>query len=475
MPAGNLRDPTWQTLVTNASVSGNASVVPVSSISGYTVELAPNEVIGMWFYFADGTRWQRVTDNVLPVMGTNATNNTLSDPTFSYKSDSYLRMSAAMQATNVSRVNWGNMRPFTATFSYGVANASCPPPSPPLPPPLSPPPPIMSPPPSPSPPPPMPPAPPASDPPQCTSFTVPTVDNQPLVATADTIFVYVNGSDCPADCPSNYCTYGCLFCTNAGVYPGPSAANQSRAVVTPRVYGNSSLANMYIAVRSTNCPGLVGGFTTGDLVRISNAPNNSVGIHTGSGGADLTVIRFTSGNTSCGIWSNAVSLSPPPAPPPPTLPPAPPASNPPQCTSFDVPTADYQPLVATADTIFVYVNGSDCPADCTPGYCMFGCLFCTNGGVYPGPAAASQAHAVVTPRVYGITPLANMYIALKYTNCPAQFGGFATGDLVRISNAPGIAVGIHTGTSGTDLTVIRFSSSVPCGTWSNAVTPSPPP
>jgi hypothetical protein len=142
---------------------------------------------------------------------------------------------------------------------------------------------------------------------------VPTIDNQPLQAAADTIFVFVKSSSCPVGCPPTYCKYGCLFCTNAGVFPGANAAAQAAAVVTPIVYGNTSCAagpcaDKYIGIRSTNCN--TGNFSSGTLVRITNTPSNSVGIHTGNGGKDISIVRFTQGLPACGNWSDATIVLP---------------------------------------------------------------------------------------------------------------------------------------------------------------------
>ena len=512
----NLAGPTWVNaypVVTTVNVTGNGTMTTVPGTPGVAgaggIPVAVGETLGFWFYFTDGTHWLRSTDlgPIAAGMGTAAFNNAPGDPSFAYLSDSSLRISAAMQATAVNKTNWGNLRPPPMTFAYELTNAPCPPPPFPSPPPA--PPPVPTPP----PPPPFPfppPAPPATAPPQCTSFTVPTLDNQPLQAQADTIFVYVNGSSCPAACPPTYCTYGCLFCTNSGVYPGPGAAAQAAAAATPVVYGNATClpgapcANMYIGIRSTNCN--VGNFSSGTLVHITSSPNNSVGIHTGNGGPDVSIVRFTQGTAACGLWADATLKSPPPAPPPapapppsPTPPPQPPSSQPPQCGSFQIPTTANQNLVtdqttsatfADLSSVFVYANASDCPASCPTSYCTFGCIFCANSGVFPpspftatgpGSTTANQSRALPTPIVYGNAttcapgaPCANAYIGVRSTNCNAA--AFPTGTLVRITNAPSNSVGLHSGTSGPDVSLVRFNSGfVQCGVWTNAITPSPPP
>ena len=130
------------------------------AVSCWRSRARPANLLAPLRYFADLTKWQRVLDYSLPwnsltsgsaiLMGTSVTNNTLGDPTFSYSSDAYLRVSAAMQPTSLSKPNWQSMRPLTATFKYNVT-PPCPPPGssfpPPRPRPLPPPPPARPPPP----------------------------------------------------------------------------------------------------------------------------------------------------------------------------------------------------------------------------------------------------------------------------------------------------------------------------------------
>ena len=134
--ACNQNDLSWLTslLPANYTVTGNGNFAPVPFTTGLVLQ--PGEVVGLWFFFGDGAKWNRVVDTNLPGLGTTGTNNAFGDPTFSYVQQGYLRISAAMQATHVATPNWGNMRPFVATWSYSIhcPPPALPPPHPPLPP-----------------------------------------------------------------------------------------------------------------------------------------------------------------------------------------------------------------------------------------------------------------------------------------------------------------------------------------------------
>ena len=105
-PAGNLSDPSWTTAVASGTVTGNGTVVDVPG--SVSISLGPGAVMGFWFYFLDGQSMSRPTDSTLIALGQAGTiaNNQPGDPTFSYVEQGYLRMSAAMQATNTSVPNW---------------------------------------------------------------------------------------------------------------------------------------------------------------------------------------------------------------------------------------------------------------------------------------------------------------------------------------------------------------------------------
>jgi hypothetical protein len=151
-PLGNLADPSWLTLLTSNVVGLN---VMANVSTSFTLTLAPGEVIGVWMYMTDGTKWNRATDSAMPgSMGSyTPTFNMPGDTSFDIVHDNNLRMSAANQLTGLSTPNWGNIRPISTSFTYSLTTAACnPPPRPP-------------PPPSPSPPPPEPPHPPPPHPP----------------------------------------------------------------------------------------------------------------------------------------------------------------------------------------------------------------------------------------------------------------------------------------------------------------------
>jgi hypothetical protein len=103
----------------NFLVSGNGNLVHNIPLQT-SVVLLSNETVGLWFYFTDLTRWERTVDSTLPSLGTPATPNTYGDPTWAYLQQGSLRLSAAMQASNITKPNWQNMRPFVSTFNYDV-------------------------------------------------------------------------------------------------------------------------------------------------------------------------------------------------------------------------------------------------------------------------------------------------------------------------------------------------------------------
>jgi hypothetical protein len=96
-----------------SEVSGNGTMVAVPGTPGVAgaggIPLAPQETLGFWFYFTDGTRWLRSQDlgPIQAGLGSAAFNNVAGDPTFDYFSDTALRVSAAMQATALNKTNWG--------------------------------------------------------------------------------------------------------------------------------------------------------------------------------------------------------------------------------------------------------------------------------------------------------------------------------------------------------------------------------
>ena len=183
-PAGNVSDPSWHLLFNGSAVGSVAILAPL--IGGINLTLAVNETVGIWWRVivngVDSLGAWRETDATLTAMGSAINNNLPGDPTFAVMADGNLRVSAAMQATGPvnaaatingvayqwTKTNWGNMRPFSSSWSYTLASPACAPPpllaSPPPPPQdqLSPPPTPPSPsppPPAPSPPPPPPGAP----------------------------------------------------------------------------------------------------------------------------------------------------------------------------------------------------------------------------------------------------------------------------------------------------------------------------
>jgi hypothetical protein len=156
-PTGNILDSSWTQVVTNFIVSGNytlSAVVPFSA----PIPLGPGSVLGFWIRFMDGQSMTRETDSSLNGLGSSSSPtpnfNAPGDPTFSYIQQGYLRLSAAMQMSNSTTPNWGNMRPFVSNWGYTASCTADPPSSPPPPPLLSPPP--LSPPTSPPPNPPLP-------------------------------------------------------------------------------------------------------------------------------------------------------------------------------------------------------------------------------------------------------------------------------------------------------------------------------
>ena len=122
-PAGNLADPSWVAAVASAVVTGNGTV-SVTVPSSVPILVAPGNVIGFWFRFLDGQSMSRATDSMLPILGTSTTNNQPGDPTFSYIEQGYLRMSAAMQATNTSVPNWVRRSACRASHSQTDLNAT---------------------------------------------------------------------------------------------------------------------------------------------------------------------------------------------------------------------------------------------------------------------------------------------------------------------------------------------------------------
>ena len=131
-PAGNRGDLSWVPGFTGVTLTSLGLMNSVTAQSPITVQ--PGEVVGMWFFFTDGTKFARSTDSKLPALGTTATNNSVGDPSFAYVESGSLRISAAMQATAPTTPNWGNIRPFSAFFNYITVGSCSPPPVPSIPP-----------------------------------------------------------------------------------------------------------------------------------------------------------------------------------------------------------------------------------------------------------------------------------------------------------------------------------------------------
>jgi len=140
--AGNLASPTWLNAypVSNpVTVVGNGTIVAVPGNPGVAgaggISLAASETLGFWLYFSDGTQWLRSQDGgpINTGLGTAAFNNAPGDPTFSYFTDSALRVSAAMQASSLNKTNWGAWLPAQRshrmltrrTLSSFLAQATC--------------------------------------------------------------------------------------------------------------------------------------------------------------------------------------------------------------------------------------------------------------------------------------------------------------------------------------------------------------
>jgi len=142
-PTGNINDPSWVQVVNSVPVSGNNTMATVTFSPPIT--LGPGSVLGFWFRFMDGQSMTREKDANLLGLGASATPtpnfNAPGDPSFAYLEQGYLRLSAAMQLTNSTTPNWGNIRPFVSTWSYTDSCTTPNPPASPTPPPLSSPPP----------------------------------------------------------------------------------------------------------------------------------------------------------------------------------------------------------------------------------------------------------------------------------------------------------------------------------------------
>jgi len=148
VPAGGLLDPSWQVL---ANVSFPYSGAVTSLGVPLSLTLAPGETVGMWYFYADGSKPNRETDSIVSSSGMGASgstpqaykgwNYTATDPTYNYTSDGTLTITVGMQATSMKGINtgtantpnFGNMRPMTISVTYQSGVVACPPPPPPSP------------------------------------------------------------------------------------------------------------------------------------------------------------------------------------------------------------------------------------------------------------------------------------------------------------------------------------------------------